>query len=432
MAEETITKAVATEMIAEEETRGSIDFKMVTFCLGGKDYGIDIMKVKEISKESNFTFVPNTPPYVRGVQNLRGEIIPIVDLRKMFYLPAEDGEYAEEELIILRLEGERILGAVVDKIEKVLSVSEETIQPPHPLFGDINIEYIAGVVEVEGRLFIILDVDRIFNQPAVAEPQAGTIPEGAEVEAKEDPVFKFIAETLRTFSAFHVSDLNLAWSKERYVEWQKRRESEGKGVQLQSPEDSAEFLKDFYSANNGTLWGADYKDNFLKLLPGTASSTVNIWNPGCGGGYESYSVAVCFSLKYPQSRIKVWSQDIDLMGISTATNMFLTRESIPQYMMDGGFIEEKPKGYTFTQNIKDNIFFEYHDILHRNEYPQADCIIARDVLSFLDPRHQQILLGDFSEKLKDNGILMLGENEAISVPGWYRLVEGNVVVYRPE
>ncbi|HEC62557.1 MAG TPA: chemotaxis protein CheR [bacterium] len=405
---------------------------MVTFCLGGKDYGIDIMKVKEISKETSFTFVPNTPPYVRGVHNLRGEIIPVIDFRKMFYLPSENGEYAEEELIILRLENERILGAVVDSIDKVLSVSEQRIQPPHPLFGDINIEYIAGVVEEEGRLFIILDVDRIFNQPVAAEPQAGTIPEGTKVEVQEDPVFKFIVETLKTFSAFHVSDFNLAWTKERYVEWQKRRESEGKGAQIQSIEDSTEFLKDFYSDSNGRLWGADYKDNLLKLLPETASSTVNIWNPGCGGGYESYSVAVCFCLKYPQSKIKVWAQDIDLMGISTAASLFFTPDSIPQYMLASGFMEEKPKGYTFTQNIKDNIFFEYHDILHRNEYPQADCIVARDVLSFVDPRQQQILLGEFFEKLKGNGILILGENEVISMPGWYRLVEGNVAVYRPE
>jgi len=68
------------------------DFKMVTFSLGGKDYGIDIMKVKEIAKFSQFTYVPNTPPFVRGVYNLRGEIISIIDLRLFFPSTCREAE----------------------------------------------------------------------------------------------------------------------------------------------------------------------------------------------------------------------------------------------------------------------------------------------------------------------------------------------------
>ncbi len=72
-----------------------IDFKMVTFSLGGKEYGIDIMKVKEISKAASFTYVPNSSPFVRGVYNLRGEIISIIDLRVMFNIPRESSEDAQ-------------------------------------------------------------------------------------------------------------------------------------------------------------------------------------------------------------------------------------------------------------------------------------------------------------------------------------------------
>ena len=124
-----------------------VDFKMVTFSLAGKDYGIDIMKVKEIARFVNFTYVPNTPNYVRGVYNLRGDIISIIDLRAMFNLPFKQKSSNEEESgLIIRLDS-TLIGVIVDRIDKVVGINSNNIQPPHPIFGDINIKYISGVVE---------------------------------------------------------------------------------------------------------------------------------------------------------------------------------------------------------------------------------------------------------------------------------------------
>src|SRR6056297_1406877 len=104
----------------EAEKVENIDYKMVTFSLAGKEYGIDIMKVKEISKADRFTYVPNTAPYVRGVYNLRGDIISIIDLRVMFHLPAPSREEGTmEDMIILRLDSSYI-GIIVDSIDKVV------------------------------------------------------------------------------------------------------------------------------------------------------------------------------------------------------------------------------------------------------------------------------------------------------------------------
>ncbi|MDC7127156.1 MAG: chemotaxis protein CheW [Spirochaetales bacterium] len=141
-----------------------IDYKMVTFSLGGKDYGIDIMKVKEISKASKFTYVPNSIPFVKGVYNLRGDIISVIDLRLMFNLPIPENN-GPENMVILRLE-DNTLGVIVDSIDKVVGISSEKIQPPHPLFGDINIKFIKGIVENQEKLYIILDVERVFDQNA--------------------------------------------------------------------------------------------------------------------------------------------------------------------------------------------------------------------------------------------------------------------------
>ena len=146
-----------------------VDFKMITFSLAEKDYAIDIMKVKEIAKANNFTYVPNTAPFVLGVYNLRGDIIPIIDLRIFFNIPVKQRSKETIESMVIITVDDQTFGIVVDRIDKVVGVSKNTIQPPHPIFGDINIKYIYGVVENAGQLYILLDVDRIFAARTVKE-----------------------------------------------------------------------------------------------------------------------------------------------------------------------------------------------------------------------------------------------------------------------
>ena len=112
------------DLNAARRRQETIDFKMVTFCLSGKDYAIDIMYVKEIAKAGQFTFVPNTMPFVIGVYNLRGDIIPIIDMRIFFNAPVpeyKDGEL--RNLLILKVE-DQTFGIVVDKIDKVVGVQK--------------------------------------------------------------------------------------------------------------------------------------------------------------------------------------------------------------------------------------------------------------------------------------------------------------------
>ncbi|MFP4212068.1 MAG: chemotaxis protein CheW, partial [Alkalispirochaeta sp.] len=158
-----------------ESRQEPIDFKMVTFSLGGKDYGIDIMRVKEIAKFTQFTYVPNTAHFVRGVYNLRGDIISIIDLRLFFNLPAEQkADDSPESGLILRLEN-NLIGVIVDSIDKVVGISSRQVQPPHPIFGDINVKYISGVAEYDERLYIILDVDRIFRKDDESTGESGRV-----------------------------------------------------------------------------------------------------------------------------------------------------------------------------------------------------------------------------------------------------------------
>ena len=261
-----------------KEKTDIIDYKMVTFSLGGKDYGIDIMKVKEISKASKFTYVPNSIPFVRGVYNLRGDIISVIDLRLMFSLPIPESTGAPENMIILRLQ-DNTIGVIVDTIDKVVGISSEKIQAPHPLFGDINIKFIKGIVENDDKLYIILDVESIFDQKsaetaiqnknrigaAAPVPALEDKPLIKNAEANENIDYSFVVETLSTFNHFFVSPVNEDWVKTRFNSWIEQRSESGLGVQLKSTVEADEFLYNFQSPYSGYFWEKDYADSFRKF-----------------------------------------------------------------------------------------------------------------------------------------------------------------------
>ena len=142
-----LARVMTADQVSEEKEKNiaTVDFKMVTFSLSGKDYAIDIMSVKEIAKAGRFTYVPNTAPFVLGVYNLRGDIIPIIDLRLFFNIEIEERSDDQIENVIIVSVDDNVFGIVVDGIDKVVGIQKSTIQPPHPLFGDINIKYISGV-----------------------------------------------------------------------------------------------------------------------------------------------------------------------------------------------------------------------------------------------------------------------------------------------
>ena len=445
-----VATQLAQQLEEKKENAALVDFKMVTFSLADKDYSIDIMHVKEIAKAGRFTFVPNTLPFVLGVYNLRGEIISILDLRIFFNIevPPRD-ENKLENMLILQVEDQKF-GVVVDKIDKVIGVQKSSIQPPHPLFGDINIKYIDGVVESNNRLYVLLDITRIFSSKEVAEapvpgvnfekpqkivkqpPKAAPVPKaqaaavaeggmvkspadiargitGGDASAEEDASsvdIKFISESLLTYKNFTVSSVNSTWIKHRYSEWSK----ETKKNQLQTSDDADSFLKTFWSPFTNNWWSKEYADAVFKVLPDNAAKQIVVWNPGCGKGTETYSLACVLKKRYPDAKIRIFAQDIDLLNVSNAGLM-----SVPANLASdwySPYLTKKANGeYTFSQEIKDSIMFEYHDCKHTNALPAVDIIFARDILSLLDEKAQESVVNDFIEKMKGNAVAIIGENE---------------------
>lgn len=471
-----IKDTTSTQMVnvpeEQKENIVAVDFKMVTFTLAGKDYAIDIMKVKEIAKAGSFTYVPNTVPFVLGVYNLRGEIIPIIDLRRFFNIEvSERSKDTLENMLIVTVE-EQLFGVVVDAIDKVIGIQKSSIQPPHPLFGDINIKYIYGVVESNDRLYVLLDVDRIFGvrtpshqekevvleekpvESAVtetvtestsvvkksAEPVAeAEVSKGEEkvVPATEEPAqpevaennmdFNFIKDSLQKLKSFHVTAVNEFWAKRRFDEWIDIRGNENS--QLVNEKDAEEYLSPFYSTDTSSFWSKEYAQNIYKILPDNAAKQITVWNPGSGKGYEAYSLACLMKKRYPEARVKIYAQDIDLLNISNAPLLSVPAELANSWYSQ--FLVKSVSGsYSFKPEIKDMIMFEYHDCMHANTMPMVDVIFSRDLLSFLNPNVQETLLEDFDEKLKGNGIIIVGENESLTHKSdWSEKMTGSVVVY---
>ena len=152
---------VGSEKKAASEREG----KYLTFSLAGEEYGIGILKVREIIGMLSITPVPQTPSFVKGVINLRGQVIPVVDLRLKFGMP--ELEYTERtSIIVVEVKGQAgniPIGIVVDSVSEVVSIRESEVEDT-PTFGTrLDTEYILGMAKSEGGVKILLDIDRVLS-----------------------------------------------------------------------------------------------------------------------------------------------------------------------------------------------------------------------------------------------------------------------------
>jgi purine-binding chemotaxis protein CheW len=144
--------------------------KYLTFSLANEEYGIGILKIKEIIGLMPITSVPRTPDYVRGVINLRGKVIPVIDLRLRFSMAQK--EYTDRTCIVVVEIGGRamdmIIGIVVDSVSEVLNIKNEDIEDT-PAFGtSLNTEYILGMAKIDGSVKILLDIDTVLSSDEMA------------------------------------------------------------------------------------------------------------------------------------------------------------------------------------------------------------------------------------------------------------------------
>lgn len=158
---------MAQATLAQHEQRSSVamdkEGKYLTFALGNEEYGLEILKVREIIGYMDITAVPQMPPYIKGVINLRGQVIPVVDLRAKFSMAS--AEVTEETCIIvveIAQQGRKFnTGIVVDHVSEVLDIAGENIEDAPQFGSDVNTDFILGMGKVGDRVKILLDIDKV-------------------------------------------------------------------------------------------------------------------------------------------------------------------------------------------------------------------------------------------------------------------------------
>lgn len=152
-------QSVTTATSSTEPGRGQIINEFLTFRLGAEEYGVDILKVQEIRGYDAITQIANAPVFVKGVINLRGVIVPIVDMRIKFGLG--DAEYDQFTVVIILNVGGRVVGIVVDAVSDVISLEQEQLRPTPGMGSVIDTEYIMGLGTIDERMLILIDIEKL-------------------------------------------------------------------------------------------------------------------------------------------------------------------------------------------------------------------------------------------------------------------------------
>jgi len=141
------------------ETKNDI-LQLVSFKLGNEEYAVDILKVQEINRMVEITTIPNAPFCVEGVINLRGKVIPVINLRKKFGFESKDMD-AHSRIIVVDVGN--TIGLIVDSVSEVLRLSSDTVEPPPRMTGNGSADYILGIGKLEDRLLILLDIESLLK-----------------------------------------------------------------------------------------------------------------------------------------------------------------------------------------------------------------------------------------------------------------------------
>ncbi len=140
---------------------GSDQLQLVTFEVASEEFAVDILSVHEINRMMDLTRVPQSPPEVEGVINLRGRIIPVLDLRKRFGMPAGNRD-EHNRIIVVEVLG-RVLGFIVDRVHEVLRIDSSIVEPAPAMVCSIDSDFISGVGKLQDRLIILLDLAKLFQ-----------------------------------------------------------------------------------------------------------------------------------------------------------------------------------------------------------------------------------------------------------------------------
>ena len=153
-----------------EHAIAGAEMQLVVFELGDESYGVDISRVQDINRMQEITEIPHAPESVVGVINLRGRVIPVINLRKRFGLP-ETPHTKDTRIVVVHLD-DNLIGVIVDAVSQVLRIPADIVEPPSPVLAGVDSRYLRGIAKLDDRLVILLDLDFVLSrreQEAISE-----------------------------------------------------------------------------------------------------------------------------------------------------------------------------------------------------------------------------------------------------------------------
>ena len=147
--------------------------QLVTFVVGTEEFAIPILSVREINRMMEITVVPHSPDFIEGVINLRGKIIPVMDLRKRFGGLEQTQDTSDSRIIVVEV-NRRVIGFTVDRVNEVLRINAGIVDPPPPMACGIDSDYVEGVGKLDGRLLILLNLERLFSDEDLEQVDQAT------------------------------------------------------------------------------------------------------------------------------------------------------------------------------------------------------------------------------------------------------------------
>ena len=160
----------ATSMAPGASGASAATNQFLTFILGAEQYGVEILKVQEIRGYSAVTPIPNTPPHIKGVINLRGTVVPVVDLRTKFSM--DSTEYNKFTVIIVVTVGRKVVGLVVDAVSDVLDIPALEMRATPELGACVDTRFISGMAAIGDRMTVLLDIDRLLSEDEVVAAES--------------------------------------------------------------------------------------------------------------------------------------------------------------------------------------------------------------------------------------------------------------------
>lgn len=397
--------------VKENKAIVEYDAKIVTFKIGDEYYGIDIMNVKSILKEKKFTRIPNSLDFVIGVLNLRGEILPVINLAKMFHLSSTIDKQEIKSIIIIKIEN-LMLGLVVEQIQHVMPIRTSDLQPPSPLLGSINEQYIDGVLHTSNRIYVVLNTKAIFSDKEKTRREI--LPQTSDLT---EEFFTFFTNQIEEFCNIHINEVNQEKFRLLYDKYMK--DNNISDMPKLDKDTALGIYKNFLSENSDEFWQEPYIANFKKIvlpeLRKRCSDEVRVLNVGCANGYETFSMYILLQNEFPDAEIKMIAADVNLIAVSNASGIEVNAGSLPGWIdKEKYFMNVSGNSYKIKKEINDRIYFEFHDARNIATYKKIfDVVVARDISLYMKKKEYDQFINDLAEKITSDGILVLGDNENI-------------------